>query len=105
MDDGFGGVALSSAVRVLRAEVERAMETGVGEELQFRLGPIELEFHVGVTNEGGGEAGIRFWVLTLGGEASHSREQTQTVKLTLTPHRRGDPDGGVDIADEDRLAG
>ena len=103
MDGESGGVALSSTVRMLRAEIERAMETAAGEELQFRLGPIELEFHVGVTNEGGGEAGIRFWVLTLGGEVSHSREETQTVRLTLTPHRRGDPDGGVDIADEERL--
>jgi len=74
------------------------MTAAEGEVLQFRLGPVELEFRLGVTNEGGGEAGIKFWVVTLGATGSHSKDQTHIVKLTLTPHRAGDPAGDVDVA-------
>jgi hypothetical protein len=41
--------------------------------------------------------GIRFWVLTLGAKGSRSREQMQTVKLTLTPHLSGQPHDDVNV--------
>jgi hypothetical protein len=96
-------VPLSAMVRMLRSELATAVDAAEGEDLQFRLGPIELEFQVGVTNEGGGEAGIRFWVVSLGAKGARAREQTHRIKLILTPHRASDPGADVDVSTTGRL--
>lgn len=103
MEVSDGLVPLSSALRMLRHEIETAMQAAAGHELQFRLGPVELEFHVALTDAGGGEAGIRFWLVTLGAKASREREQVQTVRLTLTPHVAGRPGEDVDVGSHDVL--
>jgi hypothetical protein len=87
----------------LRSELEEAMRTAAGRELQFRLGPVELEFQLGVTSEGAGEAGIRFWVITLGAKGSRAREQVQTVRLTLNPHLPGQPGKDVNVGVQGQL--
>lgn len=94
------GVALGAMIRQLRAELEQAAAAGEGADLLFGLGPIELELEMGVTSEGGGETGVKFWVLTLGGKASKVSERTQRLKLTLSPRRRSDPDADVYVRTE-----
>jgi len=103
MADPEGAVRLSSTLRMLRAELSQAIQAASGEELQFRLGPVELELQAAVTNEGGGEAGIKFWVIALGAKGSRSREQMQTVKLTLTPHLASKPDEDVNVGARGQL--
>ena len=44
---------------------------------------MQLEFHVGVTKTGEGKAGVKFWVVELGGTGSYAREEIQTVTVTL----------------------
>jgi Trypsin-co-occurring domain 2 len=78
-------IPLADAVRALRRELQEAIRRGEGEELQFALGPIELELQLSVSKETGGEAGVAFWVITIGGKASRNRAETHTVKLSLTP--------------------
>src|SRR3954452_11975714 len=78
-------VPLASAVEALRRELVVALEAGRGEEVRFALGPIELEFQVEVSREAGGEAGIKFWVVALGGKGSRSSGATHTVRLSLSP--------------------
>jgi hypothetical protein len=46
---------------------------------------VELEFEVAVTWTGGGEAGVKLGVLTLGGKAEREAATTQRIKLTLQP--------------------
>jgi hypothetical protein len=36
-----------------------------------------------VTKTGEGKAGVKFWVVELGGTASYAREEIQTVTVTL----------------------
>jgi hypothetical protein len=76
----------------LRAELGEAVRAKTGEEIGFALGPVELELHVELSRETGGEAGIQFWLVSLGGKAARSSASTQTVRLQLTPLRDGRPD-------------
>lgn len=82
-DDGW--VGLSDAVRALRLELISAMVEGQGRKLRFELGTVEMEFLLEVKKEGGGEAGVKFGVLSLAGKAGMSSGSTHRVKLVLTP--------------------
>lgn len=97
------GVPISELIRVLRSELELALASAEGQELLFGLGPIEVELAVGVTRQGKGEAGVRLWALTVGGSTSVGSEQTQRVKLSLTPGRRDDPEASVYVSSQGRL--
>ena len=78
-------IPLSSAIRALRRELVDAVREGEEQEVKFALGPIELELQVEVSASGGGEAGIKFWVISLGGKGERSSGRTQTVRISLTP--------------------
>ena len=78
-------IELATVIQDLRAELERAIVYGVGQQLRFELGPIELEVSVAI--EAGAEAGVkaRFWVVDLGAHGNVDRTSTQRIKLTLSP--------------------
>ena len=80
-------IPLASAIRVLREQLQDAVRGGEGEELRFALGPVELELRVEAAHEGGGEAGIKFWLASVGAKGSRSSSTTHTVRLSLTPVR------------------
>lgn len=88
-------VPLVDAVRALRREIVEASRVAKDEEVQFKLGPIELEFAVEMSREAVGEAGLKFWVVSLGGQAKMGSATTHTVKLVLTP-----AGGDILIADQ-----
>jgi hypothetical protein len=56
-----------------------------GEGIQFRPGPIELEFLVQVSKEKGADGGIKFWVISIGGSAKATSGTTHRIKVTLNP--------------------
>ena len=74
---------LAETVEALRAELARAAAAGAGAGFQFPVAGVQLEFHVAVTKTGEGKAGVRFWVVELGGAGSYAREEIQTVTVTL----------------------
>lgn len=76
-------IGLSEAIGAVRAELAAAVEQGVDAELQFPVSGVQLEFHVAVTKKGEGRAGVRFYVVELGGAGSYAREEIQTVIVTL----------------------
>jgi hypothetical protein len=78
-------VPLSQAIRALRREIVDANRTSKDEEIRFKLGPIELEFGLEVAREAGGEAGLRFWVVSIGAMGKRASAATHTVKMVLTP--------------------
>ncbi len=82
-------VGLSDAIRALRSELTEAMAEGADEALRFELGPVEMEFLLEVGREAGGEAGVKFWVVSLGGKGSVTSGSTHRVTLSLTPRDRG----------------
>ena len=67
--DGDGEFpSLADTIAAVRRELSAAQAAGQGQPVQFRTGPVELEFEVAVTRTGGGQAGVQIWVLTLGGK-------------------------------------
>lgn len=98
-----GGVGLAEAIQALRAELTQAMENAPDQGVRFRPGPVELTVEAALTKNFGGKAGIKWWLIEAGGEASRESAVTQTLKITLQPillNARGE---AVDliIADED----
>ena len=100
-DEDGGFPSLADTIAAVRRELGLAQAAGQGQLVQFRAGPVELEFEVAVTRTGGGQAGVQIWVLTLGGKGELGKATTQRIKVTLQPV---DPDTGEDarIADASR---
>lgn len=101
--DGDGKLpSLADTIAAVRRELGAAQEAGQGQPVQFRAGPVELEFEVVVTRTGGGQAGVQLWVLTLGGKGELGNATTQRIKVTLQPV---DPDTGEDARITDARRG
>jgi hypothetical protein len=84
-DQGVGWVGLREAILGLRADLTAALWDGENSRIRFKVEPIELTLEVGVTGQGKTEAGVRWHIITLGGELSRQKVATQTLKLKLTP--------------------
>jgi Trypsin-co-occurring domain 2 len=80
-----GVVPLSAAIGALRDELTRAWWDGRDWSVRFKPSPVELTLQVAVTSAGKGTAGVRWWLIELGGEVSRESVVTQTVKVTLEP--------------------
>ena len=94
------GVPLAEFVAGLRAELraaQRAREPG----LEFAVGPVQVDFTVTASREGGPEGKVRFYVFEAGASATWSQETTQKVSLTLTPVG----EDGEPVRISDRAAG
>ena len=76
---------LAEAIEGVRAELSEAMAAGAGERLRFEVGPVELEFTVGVQRDLQGKAGVKVWVMEIGGSGGFSRDSSHRVKLMLNP--------------------
>jgi hypothetical protein len=77
--------SLADTIAAVRRELSSAQAVGQGQLVQFRTGPVELEFEVAVTRTRGGEGGVQIWVLTLGGKLERGHATTQRIKVTLHP--------------------
>ena len=80
-----GVVPLAAAVAALRDELTRAWWDGRDRSVRFKPSPVELTLQVAVTSAGSGKAGVRWWLIELGGEVSRESVVTQTVKVSLEP--------------------
>jgi Trypsin-co-occurring domain 2 len=81
MVDADGNLpSLAETIAAVRRELSSAQTDGAGQAIQFRTGQVELEFEVAVTRTGGGEAGVRVWVLTLGAKGELQPVNPQTGK-------------------------
>lgn len=100
MAGGSAGLPLADFIAALRAEL-RTAALAKDPQLQFNLGPVTVEFTLMTHHEGGGKAGIRFWVVEAGASAAVANESTQKVTLALTPvTASGEPWQVADEADE-----
>ncbi len=100
-----GTVPLSAAIAALRDELTNAWWDGQHRSVRFKPSPVELTLQLGVTWEGKGTAGVRWWLIEIGGEVSRQSAATQTVKMTLEPRmfdeRTGEPlEFLIDAAEE-----
>ncbi len=77
--------SLADTIAAVRRELSSAQMAGQEQPIQFRTGPVELEFDVAVTRTRGGQAGVQISVLTLGGKLEREHATTQRIKVTLQP--------------------
>ena len=90
-----GPVGLAEAIRQVREQLNIAQNEGRGKDLQFRLGEVQLQFQVEFIREGGGDAGVKLWVVTAGAKGSVTSSRTHTLTVTMAPQRMND-DGSVE---------
>jgi hypothetical protein len=76
-------IGLVETIDALRSELAAAVEKAHGQEIQFPIGSVQLEFQVGVTWDTEAKAGVKFWVLELGASGSYANESVQKVTLNL----------------------
>lgn len=78
---------LSEAISAIRAELEKAMTDGHGHAIQFRTGPVEIEFAVDVKKDGqaGAKVSVLPWSVSAEAKAGYAAGATSRLKLTLQP--------------------
>ncbi len=59
-------IGVSETIDALRAELRAAITQAEGQEIQFPVGGVQLEFQVGITREGSADGKLKVWVLELG---------------------------------------
>lgn len=79
----MGEIGLADAIRALRSELAASVEAAENEAIRFRLGTVDLEFQVAVSDKIDGNAGIKFWVLNTGITTSEGNSTTHTVRVQL----------------------
>lgn len=88
---------LVDAIGQLRRELAAAIAYGKDEPLQFKLGEVELELQVEASVSGGGNIGVEWLVVSIGGEAKRESTSTHTIRLKLSPEYKGS--GDVRVSD------
>ncbi len=78
-------IGLKDAIVALRKELSDSIQASFGEDLRFKVGEITLEFQVEVERGAEANAGIKFWVVDLGGKGSVSSTVTHKVTVPLSP--------------------
>lgn len=76
-------IGLGEVIDALHAELAAAVKKAQGQEIQFPIGSVNLEFQVGVTWDVEAKGGVKFWVLELGASGSYANESVQKVTLNL----------------------
>ena len=77
------------------------MWDGKNSRVRFRVAPVDLTVQVGVTRTGTGSAGVKWHILSLGGERSRQSEATQTLRVRLAPVLFDE--NGIELAASDQL--
>ncbi|MEU1116339.1 MULTISPECIES: trypco2 family protein [unclassified Streptomyces] len=88
-------IGVGEAVQALRDELLSAATAGAASDVQFEVGPIELEFAVTLTREATARVGlgrVLSAVVSAGASGKVAKEDVHHVKLVLTPRdRTGNP--------------
>lgn len=82
-------IELSAAVAALRDELLNAATKASTSDMEFVVGPIELEFAVELKQDVKAKAGFKAWVVSGDVQAGIARSHTHRIKLALTPRKPG----------------
>ncbi|MFJ2775261.1 MULTISPECIES: trypco2 family protein [unclassified Kitasatospora] len=83
---------MADAVAAVRDELLEAAARGIGQDIAFAVGPVEMEFEVELRADAKARGGFRVWAVTAEAEAGVSRGRTHRVSFTLTPRTADDQD-------------
>jgi hypothetical protein len=79
--DGDGEIA--EAIEELRAQLTAVQAGSADARLHFAVTEVEMEFLVTVSKGGGGNAGIRLGLVSVGADGHLSKDSTHRLKLRL----------------------
>ncbi|MCU1679263.1 MAG: hypothetical protein JWQ81_2 [Amycolatopsis sp.] len=83
---GQDGVPLSTAIAMLRSEIEEAIVAGRDARVRFVAESIELELEVGIKATRNADGKLSLWnVLSVGGSKQHEETARHRLKLILKP--------------------
>jgi hypothetical protein len=95
-------IPLAEAISALRAELKKAMVLGAGDDLQFEVGPVELELNLVVEREAKTDGKLQFKIFGWGAEAGASGtlgdQRGHKVKLVLKPLSK--EGGSIKVSDK-----
>jgi hypothetical protein len=76
-------LGLAEAVQSLRLELQESIYAGVGQDLLFEVGEIEIQLQVELVRETEEHIGIKAWVIEtgIGGKGSTTRGHVITIPL------------------------
>jgi hypothetical protein len=78
-------VDLADAIEALRSALMSVWNAAPKNGVRFRVEPVELTVQAGVIKTGKGVAGVRWHLLSLGGERTKQTTALQTLRLRLSP--------------------
>ena len=82
------GLGLAAAIKLVRSELQQAMEDGRSSPLAFTAGPVQLEFEVVFAKGKAGGGGIQAWVVSVDFKGNKSTATTHRMTISLTPTDR-----------------
>jgi hypothetical protein len=78
-------IPLSEMIQTLRTELQVALSAGAGQSVHFEVEKVDLELKVAVKRVGKAKGGVKFWVISIGGEVGGESNMTHTFKIALAP--------------------
>ncbi|QUC56036.1 hypothetical protein IOD14_04095 [Streptomyces sp. A2-16] len=88
-------IELADAVAALRDELLEAAARGVGQDVEFKVGAVELEFAVELRESAEAKAGFKAWVVSAEARGAVEQGRTHRVTISLQPRQRGGGDWTV----------
>ncbi|KJK35944.1 hypothetical protein UK23_42505 [Lentzea aerocolonigenes] len=88
------GIALSTAIELLRSELAESIEAGKNERIRFTAESIELELEITakLTRKANGK--VSLWkVMSVGAAREHEGAAKHRLKVLLKPHDTSLPQG------------
>ncbi|UJW32437.1 hypothetical protein L3Q67_01215 [Saccharothrix sp. AJ9571] len=85
-------IELADAVAVIRDELLDAANRASDADVEFVVGPVELEFSVELKRDAKAKAGFKAWVVSADAEAGVAHTRKHRVMVSLTPRRPGGGD-------------
>ncbi|MFI5592489.1 trypco2 family protein [Amycolatopsis sp. NPDC051758] len=96
------GVALSTAIELLRAELTEALDAGVDQRVKFIPESIELELELAVKATRKADGKVSLWkVVSFGGAKEFEASARHRLKLVLKPQDTTAPVGGETLIGDD----
>lgn len=93
-------IELAEFIGHMHDEMDKAQQAGKDKNLQFEVGPIEVELAVQSQKEAHAGGGVRFYLVSVGADGKVADASIQRIKLTLKPSVRADANAAVPAESE-----
>jgi hypothetical protein len=89
---------IAEAIEELRAQLTSVQKGSEDARLRFAVTEVEMEFLVQVTKGGGGNAGIRLGLVSVGADGKASKGNSHRLRLRLEVRDTATDDGEATVS-------